>query len=101
MSGTLFPNRATQTGQIKLTPIRQDIARQAQERAKQNEQPDSPIKTCPLPEVIRSYYQEQGEIESTEERYGMEQIQTRFHRASPSIRYGPISRHRNRSNGSP
>lgn len=32
MSGALFPNRATQTGQIKLTPIRQDIASQAQER---------------------------------------------------------------------
>ena len=63
----------------------QDAACQAQERAKQNEQPDSPIKTCPLPEVIRSYYQEQGEVESTEKRYGMEQIQTRFHRAGPSI----------------
>ena len=65
--------------------ISQDAARQAQERAKQNEQSNSPIKTCPLPEVIRSYYQEQGEIESTEKRYGMKQIQTRFHRADPSI----------------
>lgn len=85
MSGTLFPNRATQTGQIKLTPIRQDIARQAQERAKQNEQPDSPIKTCPLAEAPRADYQEQGEVESTEKRYGMKQIQTRFHRAGLSI----------------
>lgn len=66
MSGTLFPNRATQTGQIKLTPIRQDIARQAQERTKQHEQPDSPIKTCALPEVHRPDYQEQGKIKSAE-----------------------------------
>lgn len=58
MSGALFPNRATQTGQIKLTPIRQDIASQAQERTKQREQPDSPIKTCPLPEVSRTDYKE-------------------------------------------
>lgn len=65
--------------------ISQDAARQAQERAKQNEQPDSPIKTCPLPEVIRSYYQEQGEVKSTEERDGVEQIHTWFHRAGPSI----------------
>ena len=45
--------------------ISQDAARQAQERAKQIKQPDSPIKTCSLPEVIRSYYQEQGEVKST------------------------------------
>lgn len=79
--------------------ISQDAARQAQERAKQNEQPDPPIKTCPLPEVIRSYYQEQGEVKSTEKRNGVEQIHTRFHGASPSIRYGPISWHRIRSSG--
>ena len=79
--------------------IPQDAARQAQERTKQNEQPDSPIKTCPLPEVIRSYYQEQGDVKSTEKRYGVEQIHTRFHGASPSIRYGPISWHRIRSSG--
>ena len=35
-------------------------------RAKQNEQPDSPIKTCALPEVHRPDYQEQGEVKSTE-----------------------------------
>lgn len=81
--------------------ISQDAARQAQERAKQNEQPDSPIKTCPLPEVNRSYYQEQGEVKSTEERNGVEEIHTWFYGASPSIRYGPISWHRNRSTGSP
>lgn len=52
--------------------ISQDAARQAQERAKQNEQPDSPIKTCPLPEASRADYQEQGEVESTEMRYEME-----------------------------
>lgn len=78
----------------------QDIASQAQERAKQNEQPDSPIKTCPLPEVPRSDYQEQGEVQSTEERNGVEQIHTWFHEASPSIRFGLISWHRIRSNGS-
>ena len=65
--------------------ISQDAARQAQERAKQNEQPDSPIKTCPLPEVIQSYYQEQGEVKSTEERDGVEQIQASLHRAGPSF----------------
>ena len=65
--------------------ISQDAARQAQERAKQNEQPDSPIKTCPLPEVIRSYYLEQGEVESAEMRYEMEQIQVWFHRAGPTV----------------
>lgn len=79
----------------------QEIASQAQERTKQHEQPDSPIKTFPLPKVPRSDYQEQGEVESTEKRNGMEQIQTRFHEASPSIRFGPISWHRSRSNGSP
>jgi predicted Zn-dependent protease len=63
----------------------QDAARQAQERAKQNEQPDSPIKTCPLPEVIQSYYQKQGEVKSPEERDGEEQIHTWFHRAGPSF----------------
>ena len=88
-------------GQSSYPPgnISQDAAHQAQERAKQNEQPDSPIKTCPLPEVPRSDYQEQGEVESTEERNGVEQIHTRFHGASPSIRYGPISWHRIRSGG--
>lgn len=49
MSGALFPNRATQTGQIKLTPIRQDIASQAQERTKQHDQPDSPIRQVLFP----------------------------------------------------
>lgn len=44
----------------------QDIASQAQERTKQHEKPDSPIKICPLAEVIWSHYQEQGEAESTE-----------------------------------
>lgn len=80
--------------------ISQDAARQSQERAKQNEQPDSPMKTCPLPEVIRSDYQEQGEVKSTEERNGVEQIHTWFHEASPSIRFGLISWHRSRSSGS-
>lgn len=65
--------------------ISQDAARQAQERAKQSEQPDSPIKTCPLAEAPRADYQEQGEVVSTEKRYGMKQIQTRFHRSGPSI----------------
>lgn len=80
--------------------IWQDIASQAQERTKQYEQPDSPIKACPLPEVIWSYYQEQGEAESTEERSGVEQIHTWFHEASLSIRFGLISWHRSRSSGS-
>lgn len=65
--------------------IRQDIASQAQERAKQHEQPEPPVEPGPLTEVPRADYQEQGEVESTEKRYGMEQIQTRFHRAGPSI----------------
>ena len=46
--------------------ISQNAARKAQECTKQQEQPDSPIKTCPLPEVIWSYYQEQGEVETTD-----------------------------------
>lgn len=66
MSGTLFPNRATQTGQIKLTPIRQDIASQAQERTEQCEDPGSPIKVRPLPEAPRPDYQEQCEVKTTE-----------------------------------
>ena len=78
----------------------QDIASQAQERTKQHEQPDSPIKTCPLPEVSRTDYKEQSKAKSAEERYGMEQIQNWFHEASPSIRFGVISWHRSRSTGS-
>lgn len=78
----------------------QDIASQAQERAKQNEQPDSPIKTCPLPEVSRTDYKEQSKAKSAEERYGMEQIQNWFHEASPSIRFRPISWRRIRNSGS-
>ena len=54
----------------------------------------------PLPEVLWSYYQEQGEAESTEERNGAEQIHTWFHEASPSIRFGPISWRRSQSSGS-
>ena len=100
MSGTLFPNRATQTGQIKLTPIRQDIARQAQERTKQHEQPDPPIKTCPLSKVHRSDYQEQGEAETTDLGYGIQQFKAWFQIATPSIRFGPISWRRSRSSGS-
>lgn len=85
---------------MQADKVWQDIASQAQERTKQREQPDSPIKTCPLPEVIWSYYQEQGEAESTEERNGVEQIHIWFHEASPSIRFGLISWHRSRSSGS-
>lgn len=78
----------------------QYIASQAQERTKQHEQPDSPIKTCPLPEVSRTDYKEQSKAKSAEERYGMEQIQNWFHEAGPSIRFGSISWHRSRSSGS-
>lgn len=46
--------------------IRQYVASLAQERTKQREQPDSPIKTCALPEVHRPDYQEQGKVKSTE-----------------------------------
>lgn len=46
--------------------IWQDIASQTQESTEQYEQPDSPIKTCALPEVHRADYQEQGKIKSTE-----------------------------------
>lgn len=52
----------------------QDIASQAQERTKQHEQPDSPINTCPLPEVSWTDYKEQSKAKSAEERYGVEQI---------------------------
>lgn len=62
-------------GSCQDDKIWQDIASQAQERTKQHEKPDSPIKTFPLPEVIWSYYQEQGEAESTEERNSVEQFQ--------------------------
>lgn len=65
--------------------IRQYVASQAQERTKQREQPDSPIKTCPLPEVSWTDYKGQSKAKSAEKRYGMEQIQTRFHKASLSI----------------
>ena len=80
--------------------IWQDIASEAQERTNQHEQPDSPIKTCPLPEVSWTDYKEQSKAKSAEERYGMEQIQNWFHEASPSIRFGPISWHHTRSSGS-
>ena len=80
--------------------IWQDIASQAQERTEQHEQSDSPIKTCPLPEVSWTDYKEQSKAKSAEERNGMEQIQTRFHEASPSIRFGPISWRRIRNSGS-
>lgn len=80
--------------------ISQDAARQAQERAKQNEQPDSPIKTCPLPEVTRLDYQEQAKVEPTDLGYGIQQFKTWFQIAGPSIRFGPISWHRTRSSGS-
>lgn len=79
----------------------QDIASQAQERTKQHEQPDSPIKTYPLPEVFRTDYKEQSKAKSAEERYGVEQIQNWFHEPGPPIRFGSISWHRNRSSGSP
>lgn len=45
-----------------------DIASQAQDRTEKHEQPDSPIKICPLPEVPRTDYQEQCEVKSAEER---------------------------------
>ena len=80
--------------------IWQDIASQAQDRTEKHEQPDSPIKICPLPEVSRTDYKEQSKAKSAEERYGMEQIQNWLHEASPSIRFGPISLHRSRSTGS-
>ena len=80
--------------------IRQYVASQAQERTKQREQPDSPIKTCPLTEVPRSDYQEQGEVETTDLGYGIQQFKTWFQITSPSIRFGPISWHRSRSSGS-
>ena len=74
-AGPSFLNRATQTDR-RRPPIPQDVTSQAQERTKQHEQPNSSIKTSPLPEVIWSYYQEQGEAESTEERNYVEQIHT-------------------------
>lgn len=61
---------------------------------------DSPIKTCPLPEVHRPDYQEQGEVETTDLGYDIQQFKTWFQIASPSIRFGPISWHRSQSSGS-
>ena len=80
--------------------IRQYVPSQAEERTKQREQPDSPIKTYPLTEVPRSDYQEQGEVEMTDLGYGIQQFKTWFQITSPSIRFGPISWHRSRSSGS-
>lgn len=59
-------------GSCQADKVWQDIASQAQERTKQHEQPDSPIKTCPLPEVHRPHYQEQGEVEMTDLGYGIQ-----------------------------
>ena len=53
-------------GSCQDDKIWQDIASQTQESTEQYEDPDSPIKICPLAEVIWSHYQEQGEAESTE-----------------------------------
>lgn len=87
-------------GSRQADKVWQDIASQAQERTKQHEQPASPIKTRPLPEVPRSDYQEQGEVETTNLGYGIQQFKTWFQIASPSIRFGSISWHRSRSSGS-
>lgn len=58
-----------------------------------------PIKTCPLPEVHRPDYQDQGEAEMTDLGNGIQQFKAWFQIASTSIRFGPISWHRSRSSG--
>ena len=52
-------------GSCQTDKIWQDIASQVQERTKQHEQPDSPIKVRPLPEEPRPDYQEQCEVKMT------------------------------------
>lgn len=87
-------------GLCQADKVWQDIASQAQERTKQREQPGSPIKTRPLPEVLRPGYQEQGKAETADLRYGIQQFKTWFQIASLSVRFESISWHRNRSSGS-